>query len=214
LKLFSKAVNLFNKAPLLAQMVILLALIALGFLIAATLVVGFMFREAIINDFLQALPSDYPVPPHEIKVDLSEKGNVYKTMIRVRIEEGVYMFHLKFIVKRFEEDGGFDSNQMTKLLGQDYFDYGRNVSLPEDSKYGVLIPVKLKVCKKDSAKCAVDKIFSTRAVFGRGINYIARGIEDRRLERGVYHIGLETLEDFPYLNDREVYLDIRRWVVK
>jgi hypothetical protein len=79
-----------------------------------------------------------------------------------------------------------------------------------------MIPVKLSIYKlhDDNKERIVDDIFNTNGINTWGSNSLERRIASPVLNRGIYHVRLETLEDFEFLNDREVFLEIRQWNIK
>jgi hypothetical protein len=74
-----------------------------------------------------------PMPPYQLTVDLSKKGNIYDTEIRI-YDEGTYDFQFEFIVKRYEEDKGMDRDKMLEFLG-------------DQRTIGTIVPVKLSIYK-------------------------------------------------------------------
>jgi hypothetical protein len=54
-------------------------------------------------------------------------------------------------------------------------------------------------------------IYNTFGTNGSTSNAIIRRIEPTVLNKGIYQVRLETLEDFEFLVGREVYLEIRQF---
>ncbi|MDR2790393.1 MAG: DUF5625 family protein [Campylobacteraceae bacterium] len=144
----------------------------------------------------------YPTPPHKIKIDLSKSGNVYETMIKIR-EEDLYHFQFRFITKRYKEDKGIDRDKVMKFTGALHTD-------------GTMIPVKLSIYKLSGNKKEriIDGIYNTSGINAAMAYALIRRIEVDRLDKGIYQIRLETLEDFEFLVGREAYLSIRQWKTK
>jgi hypothetical protein len=144
-----------------------------------------------------------PTPPHKIKIDLSKGGNVYETMIKIKNED-LYDFDFKFIVKHSKEDGGADRAIVSSFTGNPHSN-------------GIMIPVKLsiyKLNKDDEKERIIDDIYHTNDNQGSTSYTIIRRIKPTILNKGIYQIRLETLEDFEFLVGREIYLEIRQWKVK
>jgi hypothetical protein len=137
-----------------------------------------------------------PMPPYQLTVDLSKKGNIYDTEIRI-YDEGTYEFQFKFIVKRYEEDKGMDRDKMWEFLG-------------DQRTSGTIVPVKLGIYKLSDNKKEriIDDIYNTN---GMAYYALIRTIKVASLDKGIYQIRLETLEDFEFLVSREIYLEIRQF---
>jgi hypothetical protein len=79
---------------------------------------------------------------------------------------------------------------------------------------GTLIPVKLTIYKLNrdkTKKLIADETYVTNGTYGGTRDYIGRSIGwFSKLDTGIYHIKLETVEDFAFLGDREVYLEIKQ----
>ncbi|MDR1614897.1 MAG: DUF5625 family protein [Campylobacteraceae bacterium] len=141
-----------------------------------------------------------PMPPYLLAIDLSKSGNVYETDIRI-YDEGLYDFDFKFIVKRSKEDGGADRAIVSSFTGNPHSN-------------GTMIPVKLsiyKLNKDDEKERIIDDIYHTNGRNGSTSNSIIRRIKPTILNKGIYQVRLETLEDFEFLVGREIYLEIRKW---
>jgi hypothetical protein len=144
----------------------------------------------------------YPTPPQTIKIDLSKSGNVYENTIRIR-DKGLYDFDFKFAVKDSKEDNGMDRKKVREFTG------GLHTN-------GTMIPVKLSIYRlnDDKKERIIDDTYHTNGLNGSMSNALIRRIKPTVLNKGIYHVRLERLEDFEVLNDREVFLDIRKWKVK
>ncbi|MDR1613989.1 MAG: DUF5625 family protein [Campylobacteraceae bacterium] len=144
-----------------------------------------------------------PMPPYLLAIDLSKSGNIYETMIRIK-NEGLYDFDFKFIVKHYKKDKGVDINRTMEFTGEPHAN-------------GTMIPVKLSIYKinKDNEKeRIVDDIYHTNGLNNWMSDALIRRIKPTILNKGIYQVRLETLEDFEFLVGREIYLEIRQWEVK
>jgi hypothetical protein len=144
-----------------------------------------------------------PTPPYKIKIDLSKSGNVYEALIKIK-NKGLYDFDFMFIVKRHEEDKSVDRHRVRE------FTNGLHNN-------GAMIPVKLSIYKlsgDNEKERIIDDIYHTNGTNGSMDYALIRRINPTILDKGIYQVRLETLEDFEFLSGREIYLEIRQWKVK
>jgi hypothetical protein len=145
-------------------------------------------------------------PPYEIEIDLSKKGNVYETTVKIK-EKTTYYLLLGFVVK--PSDNSTELYQTYDFLGET----GYKIDTKEEVSNGTIIPIKLTIYKtnnKELKELIVDNIYQTKGYYAYSSSGIERRMASLVLDEGIYSIRLETLEDFSFLDGRDTYFRITR----
>jgi len=179
------------------------------FFIAFVVVFGiafFIFSRVVVGW------SPFDETPITVPIDLSKAGNVVEIKLNVW-EKLRYAFSLEFN-KGFEENTSIDAKKFEEFIGRFFYD-------PETKAWrnnGTPIPINItiyKIDEKDTPVLIFDEEFITRGheyliYYQKIIPFLGRRVTALNLERGHYLIRVESLENFPELTGRQVYLSIYR----
>ena len=151
-----------------------------------------------------------PTPPHQVPIELSKAGSI--AIMDVRIEQdGSYELCLSFLVENDRNGNcpiGTQCGYINNFLSNT--DQWRDENVDTD---GTKLPVNVKIYKviNGGKQFVCQSSYITKGVYSRGIGFIRRKIITKSFDTGRYYIYIETLENFPELENQKAFVSISRF---
>ncbi|HIC44817.1 MAG TPA: hypothetical protein EYO73_11250 [Sulfurimonas sp.] len=149
------------------------------------------------------------IPPLQIPIDLSTKGNIAETEFRIGEDGWSYDISFDFITKKYIIDQGKSYKTMFRLIEGTSINNFPNKKIDE----GIIIPIRVSlfIKNKEDNVLFLEKLYITKGATSWGSDFIERDILNTPLKKGKYLIRVESQKEISRLKDIKVLVVLRKF---